>query len=517
MLAGAARRAGPGMRRLNSKLPSPQGAARPEAAVAAMHRPLHAAHPAGLTRPRLMGLNGLMIRSRVPASVSAPFLFLAVVAVAVNLRAGISSVGPVLEETLAAFGADASSAGLITAMPGFLFALLGIAAVPLSLRLGLTRTIAAGAVLTLIGLAARPWVGGIWVFVALTGLVVAGIAVANVLLPAWIKRHGGRHIVALMTAYSALLGLSGALGPLSALAFRGDDAWRWALGVWAVPAAVQVVVWFFVVARLGDDAPRQGVASRRRVTTENPGTPGEFGSTDTGRGPDPAGAAPSADAAGANAAGATPTDAELDAMDAAANTRMWRSPTAVFLMMFFGVQSMNAYVQMGWLPQMYRDGGVSANTASIALAFVGALNVLGGLAMPSIIARVRNLAPFPVLFAVLTGAGYVGMLVAVDWFPLLWAFLLGIGGFCFPTAIALIPARSRSPLVTARLSGFVQPVGYLVAGAGPVIVGAVYSATGEWRAILIGLIVSAVVMGVVGARAGKSTVIDDELARAAAR
>ena len=60
------------------------------------------------------------------ALLSAPLLFLAVIAVAINLRAGISSVGPVLEETLAAFGAGASQAGLITAMPGFLFALMGL-------------------------------------------------------------------------------------------------------------------------------------------------------------------------------------------------------------------------------------------------------------------------------------------------------------------------------------------------------------------------------------------------------
>ena len=410
--------------------------------------------------------------ARTGTALSSALLFVAVIAVAVNLRSGISSVGPVLEETLAAFGADASYAGAITAMPGFLFALLGIVAVPLAMRLGLTRTITIGAVLTFVGLAVRPWVGPIWLFVTLTGLVVAGIAVANVLLPAWIKRHGGRHIVALMTIYGALLGLSGALGPLTALMFRGDDAWKWALGIWAIPAAVQLAVWAWVMIRIGDDKPR--------------------------------GSRPSAsDAGNATTDGATALTAPI-----------YRSTTALFLMFFFGLQSMNAYVQMGWLPQIYRDGGASANTGTIALALVGALNVVGGLAMPGIIARTRNLAPFTVVFAVFTAAGYLGLLLADGHAPLLWAFLLGIGGFCFPTAIALIPARSRSPHVTARLSGFVQPVGYLIAGAGPVVVGAVYSATGEWRGILVALIASAVLMGAVGIRAAKSTFIDDELAAA---
>ena len=406
-------------------------------------------------------------RPGTAALLTPPLLFAAVIAVAVNLRAGISSVGPVLEETLAAFGAGASQAGLITAMPGFLFALMGLGAVPVAMRLGLTRTIALGAALTFTGLAARPWVGAMAVFIVLTGFVVAGIAVANVLLPAWIKRHGGRHVVALMTAYGALLGLSGAIGPLSALFFHGDSAWQWALAVWAVPAAVQVVVWMMVMARLGDDRPRPGPAT----------------SPDSGA-------------------------------EAPASAPMWRSSTARFLLVFFGLQSMNAYIQMGWLPQIYRDSGASATTGTLALALVGGLNVIGGLVMPMLIARARTLTPFVVVFAAATAVGYLGLLLADGHVPLLWAFFLGLGGFCFPTAIALIPARSRSHVVTAKLSGFVQPYGYLVAGAGPVAVGAVYGATGEWRAILIALIASAVVMGAVGIRASASTTIDDELVAA---
>lgn len=391
---------------------------------------------------------------------SAPLLFAAVVAVAINLRAGISSVGPVLEETLAAFGAGASQAGLITAMPGFLFALMGLGAVPVAMRLGLTRTIALGTVLTFLGLAVRPWVGAMAVFIVLTGFVVAGIAVANVLLPAWIKQHGGRHMVALMTAYGALLGLSGAVGPLSALVFASDGAWQWALAVWAVPAVVQVVVWLVVVGKLGNDAPR------------------------------------------------------IDDDAPTLNVSMWRSPTALFLLLFFGLQSMNAYVQMGWLPQIYRDNGLSAATGTIALALVGGLNVVGGLVMPMLIARARTLTPFVVIFATATAAGYLGLLLSGDQLPLLWAFLLGLGGFCFPTAIALIPARSRSHVVTAKLSGFVQPYGYLLAGTGPVVVGVAYGATGQWWEILIALVASAVLMGAIGIRAAAPVSIDDELAAA---
>ena len=395
------------------------------------------------------------------------FLLLAVTVAALNLRTGIASLGPVLDDVLDAFGASGSPAGAITAMPGVFFGIMGLAAVPLATRIGLSRALFGGMLLTLLGLAVRPWVGDVAVFLVLTACVVGGIALGNVLLPAWIKSHGGRHAVVLMTLYSAGLGASGALGPLSAMWFSGEDAWKWALFIWVFLAVAQVLVWAFVVPRTGLDIPGAGPTS------------------------------------------ATEEDAETARR--LRETSLWRSPTARFLMLFFGLQAMNAYIQMGWLPKIYTDNGVSSSTASIGLSVIGALNIVGGLLMPGIIARVTDLRPFPAVFAALTGLGYVGLWLAPSTVPLLWAVLLGIGGCCFPTAIALIPARSRTPLVTARLSGFVQPLGYFIAGLGPFVLGVVHEQVGSWDGILIVLVLTAVLMGVLGVLAGKRTVIDDEL------
>ncbi|MGO3076437.1 MFS transporter [Corynebacterium variabile] len=395
------------------------------------------------------------------------FLLLAVTVAALNLRTGIASLGPVLDDVLDAFGASGSLAGAITAMPGVFFGIMGLAAVPLATRIGLSRALFGGMLLTLLGLAVRPWVGDVAVFLVLTACVVGGIALGNVLLPAWIKSQGGRHAVVLMTLYSAGLGASGALGPLSAMWFSGEGAWKWALFIWVFLAVAQVLVWAFVVPRTGLDIPGAGPAS---ATTEDAETARRL-----------------------------------------RETSLWRSPTARFLMLFFGLQAMNAYIQMGWLPKIYTDNGVSSSTASIGLSVIGALNIVGGLLMPGIIARVTDLRPFPAVFAALTGLGYVGLWQAPSTVPLLWAVLLGIGGCCFPTAIALIPARSRTPLVTARLSGFVQPLGYFIAGLGPFVLGVVHEQVGSWDGILIVLVCTAVLMGVLGVLAGKRTVIDDEL------
>ena len=104
-----------------------------------------------------------------------------------------------------------------------------------------------------------------------------------------------------------------------------------------------------------------------------------------------------------------------------------------------------------------------------------------------------------------------GLLLAPATVPWLWAVILGISGFAFPTAIALITARSRDPQVTARLSGFVQPVGYLLAAIGPFTVGLIHQATGNWTVVLILLMASGIPLTAAGLRLSARVFVDDEI------
>lgn len=417
--------------------------------------------------------------------ISTPLAVVAVVLAAANLRAGISSLGAVLKQVMVSFQAPASIAGLLTAMPGFAFAIMGLAAVPIARRIGLSVTLFAGMAAMLVGLAFRPLIGaylpgGMSTFLVLTALVVSGIALLNVLLPAWIKQHAPRRSVVLMSCYSGFLGLSGAVAPLSALWFSGSEAWRPALGIWATLAVSQAIVWTLVLIRVGVDKPAKPAAEKYADT--------------------------------ASTSSASRADAEVGC-DMIAETSLWRSPTAVAMMLLFGLQSSNAYVQMGWLPQMYIDQGVVPGRAAIGLSVLGAVNVIGGVSMPFLVARIRDLRPVIVLFGALTTVGYLGIIFAGDAVPELWAIVLGLGGLCFPTILALLAARTRTPEVTARLSGFVQPYGYLLAGILPLLIGFVYQATGQWLLILIAMALTGVGMSALGYRAGKKVLIDDELAR----
>lgn len=397
----------------------------------------------------------------------------AVAITAINLRAGVSSLAPVIGQVAESFGVSSSTAGILTSLPGFCFAIMGWLAVPIARRLGLSPTLVAGSVALLVGLAIRPFIDSYLPFFVLTVVLVAGIAVANILLPAWVKEHSrGTNQVRLMMTYTAMLGASGAIGPLSALFFSGSSAWRWTLGVWVVPVIVQTIVWAIVLSKTKRDIPSTGVM------------------------PDPDELAEASPTENSNPGGS-----------------LLKSPTAIAMLLFFGIQSSGAYAQMGWLPAILVEDGVRESTASIALALLGGFNVIGGVLMPWLLSRLNSVVPLPIILGAITTTGWLGVMFAPTAAPLLWASLLGIGGMCFPLALALLTARTRSPLVTARLSGFVQPGGYIIAGIVPLVMGFLYSSTGSWDAALIMVTVMSLALIIFGVRAARNVYIDDELAQ----
>lgn len=386
-------------------------------------------------------------------------LVVAVLLVSLNLRPGASAVGPVLDEIRQGLEMGGGAAGALTGLPGLCFGVGGALAVRLGRRAGLAGGIALGLFLAATGMLLRPLVGSATVFLLLSVVALLGMAVGNVLVPAWVKTHR-RHEVRLMTIYGTGLIVGGSLGSLLTAPATAATDWRWGLGVWGLGAAVAVPLWWWFSRH-----------ERRR-----------------------------------------PQD--LMAADNPPDAHVVRSPTAVAMTALFGLQSMHAYIQMGWLPQIYRDAGMSPAGAGAMQALLAAVTILGGLSMPAVIARGRGLAPMVVAFGALLVAGYGGLLVAPMTTPWLWAVLLGISGFAFPLVIALITARTRSHQVTARLSGFVQPTGYLLAALGPVVVGVIHAATGGWEVVLWILMATAVPFVLAGLRAVRPAYVDDELAPA---
>ena len=383
---------------------------------------------------------------------------LAVVLISANLRPGATSVGPLLAEILEGLGQSPTWGGLLAAMPGICFALFGAFAVAFAVRVGLSYALWWGMVAAALGLTLRPWTSNSLVFLALTALAFAGMAVGNVLLPAYIKRRFPDQVPLLMAAYGSLLAVGATLGGLLALPLAevAPGGWRGSLAVWGITAAVAGVPMLLIALREG---------SRR------------LGSRAHTRGPS-----------------------------------LLRSRHAVALGIFFGVQSMHAYTQFGWTAQMFRDGGVDRGQAGLLVALLSGLGIVNGLVMPAVVARVRDLRWVVIALGLLLVVGYLGILYLPATASWLWAISLGLSGAAFPMALSLITARTRDPHVTARLSGFSQTIGYTLAATGPLLVGVMLAGTGGWTIPLWVLILTAVVMVAAGLIASAPGYVDDELA-----
>lgn len=386
-------------------------------------------------------------------------LIVAVLLVGVNLRTTVTSIGPLLDETQAALHLSGVQQGLLTTLPVICFAVIGALTPSIARRLGEQVTVTVGLVLMTVGLATRALAGSGPVFLALSVLALAGGAIGNVTLPALVKRWFPDRVGPMTAAYTTALAFGTTAGAALSVpvadASGGPDGWRLGLGVWAVLAAVAVLPW---LALLRDSRP----AGMRRAHL--------------------------------------PFQALL------------RSRTAWWLVLFFAAQSAQAYIAFGWFAQFFREQHLSAARAGLLIGILAALAIPVSAAIPAAAARMRTQRPIVLGLTSLYLIGYLGMLLAPVGGAFAWAVLVGIGGGAFPLSLTLLALRSRSPEMTATLSAFVQSIGYVLAGSGPLLVGVLHRRPGDWGGMFVLLFVLLAVMLTAGWFVAAGGPVEDELA-----
>jgi CP family cyanate transporter-like MFS transporter len=347
-----------------------------------------------------------------------------------------------------ALGASAIWAGVLTTLPGLCFAGAGLAAAKLSRRFGLGRSISMALAVLIAGLLVRV-LDGPYVVIGGTLVATAGIAVINVLIPVVIKQAFPTQLGLMTGIYTAALQGGGALGsavtpPLENV-FGG---WRPALSSWAVLAIVALLAWLIAVRHVGGGT--QDVAGS-----------GEHRS-------------------------------------------LLRNRLAWTVTLFFGTQSMLAYIMMGWLPEVFIDNGVDKTSAGLLVGLLSVIAVPISLILAPMAARSAHQSGWIAALGACGVAGVVGLLVAPDYSPLLWSVLVGIGMSVFSLALTVIALRSRTPHDTVQLSAMAQGYGYLLAGVGPFLFGTLHAVTGGWTVPFIMVLAVYAVQIVLGVLAGRN-------------
>ncbi len=452
---------------------------------------------------------------RAPGGIRGPLVLIAlswgIVLTAFILRPGATSTGPVLEEIRASLSMGPVGAAVLAALPGMSFAAAGAVAAGLGHRIGAAAGLVVCGLLSGTGLLARTAVSSSPTFLVLTFAGLFGAGIGNVLLPVAIKQRQPLHSETWTAVYITVMSL-GSVAPqlIAPLYVDAGLGWRPGLALWGWAGLAAALPWTLLA--LLHARPRRASRASRASRLSRARPPGADASDST-----------TGEGARAGAAGPegpweeSPREERTDPAGARADRTavglalIARSPRGRAMAAFFGLQSMQAYVAFGWLPQIYRDAGMSQAAASHLLAVFSACGLAGGFIVPILAARSRHLGRWVICFATLLVVTYGGLLAAPTTTAWLWPALLGISGFCFQVALVLVTARTRDYRVTAALSGFTQAVGYALASLGPFVVGWVYGFTGGWTAPLLLLMASAVPMGVFGWRSCAPGLVDDEV------
>jgi CP family cyanate transporter-like MFS transporter len=91
--------------------------------------------------------------------------------------------------------------------------------------------------------------------------------------------------------------------------------------------------------------------------------------------------------------------------------------------------------------------------------------------------------------------------------------LLAVAMASFPMLLTLIGLRARTPETTAALSTYVQGWGYVISGAGPLLVGVLLGATGSYTAMFVLVLAGVAVLTGTGWLMTRERYADDEVNR----
>ncbi|MFC4589660.1 CynX/NimT family MFS transporter [Sphaerisporangium corydalis] len=363
-----------------------------------------------------------------------------------NLRPALAGMSPLLNEIMSDLGLSPAAGGGITTVMVVCLGLLAPVAPALATRLGLDRTLLIGLLILAAGVGLRG-AGGVTALYAGSAVVGTAIAIMNVVMPGVVKQHFPDRIGLFTGIYVSGLVTGAASASALMVPIEERYGWRTAAGSVAVLAVAAAALW----------AP-QAFARRR----------------------------------GGRAAGGRRPYAML-----------LRRRVTWYVMAFMGLQSLTFYIMLAWLPTIFRDAGLPADQAGYLLALTNLAQIAATLTVPLHAGRARSQVPHVVMAAVLTVAGYVGVLLAPATLPWLWMIVLGVGqGASIALALLIIALRAPDPASVTALSAVAQSSGYLLAALGPFAIGLLHQLSGGWTLPLVTGILVCGVQVVFGVLAG---------------
>ena len=384
-------------------------------------------------------------------------LIAGIILIASNLRAPITSVGPVVPEIQEALGLSNALTGLITTMPLLAFALLSPVASRMADRWRIETLLWAATWAIGFGLAIRASSNSALLFSG-AALIGCGITFGNVLVPPFIKQQFPHKIGLVTGIYSVAMNISASLasGFSIAIGHWTGMGWKGSIGVWLVLSVIAVAVWIPQLKQRRHKAP----------------------------------------------AGETVARAE-------SGKSMLRSRLAWCITIFMGLQSLLFYCSVAWLPVVLQDWGMASEASGWVLSFVQFTQLPTVFIGPIIAGRMKNHMP---LVWFIGGTLILSIALIIGWrtqFIIPAVILFGLGtGLAFSLVMMWFVLRTATTREAARISGMAQSAGYTLAAAGPPVFGALHDWTGTWEAPFLLLAAAIIILFISGAKVARPQLIN---------
>jgi CP family cyanate transporter-like MFS transporter len=377
-----------------------------------------------------------ILRQRPQAAVG----LLAVIVAAFNLRFAMAQVGPVIEDVRADTGMSNTVAGVLGTIPVLCFGVFAFAAAPLTRRIGMVATAQLSLALIAAGTLGRALPDAPSLIIALTLPIGVGSALLGVALPAYIKQRFADRASTITGIYAAAVS-AGAATAAALMVPLADllGGWREAFGASAIVAIVALPLW---VGRQRVEEPRA-----------------EAGSAALGR----------------------PGRQEI------------------LIALSWGLQSLVFAAAINWIAAVYVDVGWDPHDASLVSALLPVLTCIASLVMPAI-SSVETRRYWILASGIAMAVGFVAVALVPRAVPILWILILGAGiGAIFPLLWMLPLDLREHPSDVAALTAWMLGLGYILASAGPALVGALRDLTHGFTVPLLVVAAAGLLSGLAGA------------------
>jgi CP family cyanate transporter-like MFS transporter len=352
-----------------------------------------------------------------------------VVLVAIALRPGIASIGPLLPRLRHDFKMSNTQASLLVGIPTLLMGVLALPSPWLVHRFGRDKVILTALSVIILATTARACVGSIGSLLLTTAAIGSGIAICGALMGGFVKANFPKQAALLMGIYAMALGLGSTIaaittGPIAALM----SDWRWGAGIWALPGMAAIAAWVVIV--------------RSEARTQ----PVKITPSPTQRTPLPL-----------------------------------HSRTAWLIAIYLGLTNILFFGLLSWMAPLFRENGASETKAGLMLAcFTGAFMLANPL--PGLLSRNDDRRFIIGLFASFTLAGILTLAMAPGAlsFIVIPMIAAGIGG-SFTLAMTLPLDNAKTTSEANAWNAFTMAIGYAMGALGPVLVGLLRDSTGGFQ------------------------------------